>query len=881
MALNVGELNATLNIDTSDYNKGLKSAEKAAERWGITTEKSATQVSSKFGTVLNVVKGAAIGFGAALFGAGIAGIKMAGDMQKISGTFEVLLGSASAATAMMEDLKTFAATTPFEFPEVATAAKNLLALGIAAENIPSSLQALGDIAAGVNIPFGELADIYGKMNVQGRVFAEDINQLQGRGIPIVQELAKQFGVSTTEINKMVSEGKIGFPEIEKAFKSLTGEGGKFQGMMQRLSSTLPGLLSTMTDNIKEILIIFGKNLIDAFDLNKTIENFNKQMGKFIESVKKSGLSAAFLQLFPPEAKLIIVGIAGALITALVPALVQTGIAATRAAVGFIAANAAMLPILLIGASIATLAYLIYANWEGLMDLFEDIGTVMVSNMSKAWSDIKIIILKGAQAIVDAWVTLYGWLPIIGDKFKTLQETVNNLTKSEEEVGSSIQSTTLASVRQGKQFTFQWDITDKLKKITEQYGEKLNDTSKNQKNTTESAKELTQSQKDIFKTMSEVDSKLKSIDNEYLVYGKNVDVAARKTDVIQKSMVELLNNGLSPTSEEFKLLQSQLNSFEKINKFTTSLTNLKNTAGNLGLNNIAGSIGKINTGFTTLTNSISQLKGKSLSNIFGDTKSIESLSAGIGVLLSGWNAIKKATTSVKTITVDLTTIYVSMSDSFKNSVTTLSTGLQDARQKTAAVSQISGTVLATFQQIADVINKGIGDAFTSSAKSFLTGQNDMLTALRDGVKNAIIDAITTSIIQGTILKGAIGGLLTQLTEQLALGLDVTGTISQIGSALPAVAAQMEKILSPIKSAISSAFPESTTTTIPAMANGGIVSRPTMALIGEAGPEAVVPLSQMGSIGGQQTIIIQLDGKTIGRAAVENMPSYIRMKTGVAL
>jgi hypothetical protein len=32
--------------------------------------------------------------------------------------------------------------------------------------------------------------------------------------------------------------------------------------------------------------------------------------------------------------------------------------------------------------------------------------------------------------------------------------------------------------------------------------------------------------------------------------------------------------------------------------------------------------------------------------------------------------------------------------------------------------------------------------------------------------------------------------------------------------------------------------------PAMAAGGIVTRPTLALIGEAGPEAVVPLSQMG-------------------------------------
>jgi hypothetical protein len=37
-------------------------------------------------------------------------------------------------------------------------------------------------------------------------------------------------------------------------------------------------------------------------------------------------------------------------------------------------------------------------------------------------------------------------------------------------------------------------------------------------------------------------------------------------------------------------------------------------------------------------------------------------------------------------------------------------------------------------------------------------------------------------------------------------------------------------------------------IPAMATGGIVTGPTLALIGEAGPEAVVPLDRMGSMGG---------------------------------
>lgn len=50
--------------------------------------------------------------------------------------------------------------------------------------------------------------------------------------------------------------------------------------------------------------------------------------------------------------------------------------------------------------------------------------------------------------------------------------------------------------------------------------------------------------------------------------------------------------------------------------------------------------------------------------------------------------------------------------------------------------------------------------------------------------------------------------------------------------------------------------------PALANGGIVSRPTLALIGEAGPEAVVPLSRGGGMGTHYHL--HLDGVVVGNS-----------------
>jgi tape measure domain-containing protein len=83
--------------------------------------------------------------------------------------------------------------------------------------VAATLARIGDVSAGVQAPVNELAELYGKARVQGRLFAEDINQPTGRGIPIIGELAKPFGVSDSEVKKLIESGQVSFPAIEQAF----------------------------------------------------------------------------------------------------------------------------------------------------------------------------------------------------------------------------------------------------------------------------------------------------------------------------------------------------------------------------------------------------------------------------------------------------------------------------------------------------------------------------------------------------------------------------------------------------------------------------------------------------------------------------------------
>ncbi|HEY5895698.1 MAG TPA: tape measure protein [Chthoniobacterales bacterium] len=181
--------------------------------------------------------------------------------ESLQTAFKTMLGSAEQAKQLMEDLGKFAAATPFQLDELANASRLLLAFGVSADQLIPKLRQIGDVSSAIGAPLGEIAEIFGKAKVQGTLFAEDINQLVGRGIPVIQEFAKQLGVTEGEIKKLASEGRITFPMLEQAFVALTSEGGKFNNMMEEQSQTAAGMASTLQDNFAQIQRTLGNSLL--------------------------------------------------------------------------------------------------------------------------------------------------------------------------------------------------------------------------------------------------------------------------------------------------------------------------------------------------------------------------------------------------------------------------------------------------------------------------------------------------------------------------------------------------------------------------------------------------------------------------------------------
>lgn len=212
-------------------------------------------------------------------------VNVRGQFQQLEISFSTMLKSKEKADKLMSELVDIAAKTPFDLQGVASSAKQMIAYGSSAENVGNELVMLGNVAAGVGSQLSEIAYLYGTLRTQGRAYAVDIRQFAGRGIPIYEELAKVLGVTKDEVSGLVKEGKVGFKEVEQAFKNMTSESGIYYNLMQEQSKSLTGQLSNLGDAWDTMLNEIGKDTqgiasAGISGLKSLIENY-ETVGKIL------------------------------------------------------------------------------------------------------------------------------------------------------------------------------------------------------------------------------------------------------------------------------------------------------------------------------------------------------------------------------------------------------------------------------------------------------------------------------------------------------------------------------------------------------------------------------------------------------------------------
>lgn len=358
----------------------------------------------------------------AITAVGTASVITAGKMDQSAVAFETLIGNAQEAKSFLSDLAQFAAETPFEFEGLQDTAKKLLAFKFAAQDIIPIMNTIGD-AAGM-LGSGQqgierMTLAISQMQAKGRVMGQELLQLAEAGVNAYQYLADSMGKSIPEVMKAVEKGQVSASEGINAI--LLGMQNDFQGGMEKQAKTIPGLWSTILDNTKIVMQSAGNDLIKALGITEKMQWLADTLSDFAARVKQVGIGQALKEMIPPGLAASVFVLAGAIGGAATLAMKNFAIATAKALIP-------MVPYLAIGAAIGLLGYAIWKGWEPLTTLFSGLWQTITGSAKWAWALIQKTVLGALSNILSKIDWVFKALGV-KNPFAGFTESINNSLKA--------------------------------------------------------------------------------------------------------------------------------------------------------------------------------------------------------------------------------------------------------------------------------------------------------------------------------------------------------------------------------------------------------------------------------------------------------------------
>jgi tape measure domain-containing protein len=350
-------------------------------------------------------------------------VKQASKIEDATASFTPLMGSVEKADDLVAALNKTAATTPFQFEDIADSAKQLLpVMNGNIENTIDTFRMLGDTAGGNAQKLDSITRGFMKSMLKGKVDMESLNMIAEAGVPIYSELADSMGVTVQEMMDMSRKGSITSDDLTRAFKKMTNEGGIFYKGMDIASKTLSGKLSTLKDNISLTAAEIGTQLLPTIKplidrmievagrmrewVSANSELINQKIKGFIDNVTSA---ARFLsQQWQNGTIPAILGAVGAFKAVSIAITGAQGLLVAIKAVKMAMAAGSILslanPVMAIAAVIAVAAGLIIKHWDKVKIFFIAFWEGLKSGFQNLWNFIKPVIdfAMAAGLIIKHW-----------------------------------------------------------------------------------------------------------------------------------------------------------------------------------------------------------------------------------------------------------------------------------------------------------------------------------------------------------------------------------------------------------------------------------------------------------------------------------------------
>jgi hypothetical protein len=336
------------------------------------------------------------------------------QLQIAQSKYEVILGSAEKATTRLKELNKFAIESPFKLDEIVKADTILQNFGIRTEK---SLKTIGNTSAITGSSMSDLALILGQLSQNKS--RENLNQLFERGVIGMQDLTKA-GITFAKDGSVVQSVDELYAKVQDIIAK------KYEGGIDKLSKTLRGQLSTLSDNIDQTLgNILQNSGIYSFLVN-SITKINEFVIAYPELTNAIAITVtSFVGLLTVFSGVnTAIGIFGPVISSLIGffATTTTTVAGTTTAIGGFGTILAFvtgpigITVVAIGAITGALIYLYNTN-----EIVKNGINFSINQMSSYFTYFKDHALEETGKIIGFFITLPIKLPLY------VAEAINKIT----------------------------------------------------------------------------------------------------------------------------------------------------------------------------------------------------------------------------------------------------------------------------------------------------------------------------------------------------------------------------------------------------------------------------------------------------------------------
>lgn len=206
--------------------------------------------------------------------------------QNSRAALKTLMGGAKEANAQMDKLDAFAKNSPFAKDVFIQAQQQLIGFGVEAKKVIPIMDAVQQAVAatgGSSQDVAGIVEILAKIQSTGKVTAEDLNMLGGRGIDAATLIGEAMGKTGTQIREDISKGTIG---AEEALDALTvSMKTKFDGATASIKKQMTGATDRVRGASRDIGSILAEPFIRKNGGGRMVE-WTNQFADLLRAIEK-------------------------------------------------------------------------------------------------------------------------------------------------------------------------------------------------------------------------------------------------------------------------------------------------------------------------------------------------------------------------------------------------------------------------------------------------------------------------------------------------------------------------------------------------------------------------------------------------------------------